>query len=413
MLPSPPSERSEGALKPDAAEPRGWVLFDAGCGVCSRWVPFWGPTLARLGLAVAPLQAPWVAARLGLAPDALLTDIRLLLRDGRQFAGTDAYRYVMRRLAWAYPLHVLSVTPGPRWIFDRTYRAFANRRRRISAGCRLEPPKPVAPGPPAAGAVLTPGRRPFLTADWRYLVMVNYAVDPSLVEPLVPAGTVLDRWQGRTFVSVVGFRFLRTRVLGVPVPFHRDFDEVNLRFYVRREGPGREVRRGVVFVRELVARPAVAILARLAYNEPYRVVPMRSVAPATPVEAPGRLAYEWRGRAGWEGLTATAIGTPAVPPPDSEATFITQHHWGYTRQRDGRTVEYRVDHPPWRVWTATSAVLTADMTRLYGPVFASALSGPPASALIAEGSSVIVSTPRRLELATAPVPGRSPTATPP
>jgi uncharacterized protein YqjF (DUF2071 family) len=241
-----------------------------------------------------------------------------------------------------------------------------------------------------------PGRRPFLTAEWRYLVMVNYQVDPGLLEPLVPGATVLDGWRGRTLVSVVGFRFLHTRLLGVPLPFHRDFDEVNLRFYVRRELPTGETRRGVVFVRELVSRRAVAVLARLAYNEPYAVVPMRSVVPAAPLDAPGSLTYAWRGRAGWERLAATAVGSPAVPAPESEAAFITQRHWGYTRQRDGSTVEYRVEHPPWRVWTAVAPALLADVTALYGPAFTAALSRPPVSALVAEGSPVAVHAPRRV-----------------
>src|SRR5947207_15642078 len=119
---------------------------------------------------------------------------------------------------------------------------------------------------------------PFLTAQWRHLVMLNYEVDADVLTPLVPAGTTLDLWQGRALVSVVGFRFLGTRVLGVSVPWHRDFDEVNLRLYVRRELEGGEVRRGVVFVREVVARRAITWLARVAYNEPYRTLPMRSAA---------------------------------------------------------------------------------------------------------------------------------------
>src|SRR5688572_4101608 len=111
--------------------------------------------------------------------------------------------------------------------------------------------------------------RPFLTAEWRHLVMLNWRVDPAVLEPLVPRGTTLDAWQGGHYLSLVGFLFLRTRVLGVPVPFHRDFEEVNLRFYVRRT-VGSEVRRGVCFIRELVPRRAIALTARLAYNEPYR-----------------------------------------------------------------------------------------------------------------------------------------------
>ena len=239
-------------------------------------------------------------------------------------------------------------------------------------------------------------RRPFLTAEWRYLVMLNYEVDPAVLAPLVPTGTILDLWQGRTLVSVVGFRFTSTRVLGVAVPFHRCFEEVNLRFYVRRHLADAESRRGVVFVRELVPRVAIAGLARLAYNEPYRAVPMRSVAPMDPVEAPGRITYEWRTGSGWQSLAATAAGSPAVPGQGSEATFITEHHWGYTRQRNGATVEYEVHHPAWRVWSALDPTFSADVIDLYGREFAAALSRPPQSALVAEGSAVAVYPPRRL-----------------
>jgi uncharacterized protein len=237
--------------------------------------------------------------------------------------------------------------------------------------------------------------RPFLTAEWRYLVMLNYEVDPAVLAPLIPATTVLDLWQDRALVSVVGFRFLGTRVLGLPVPLHGDFDEVNLRFYVRHQLGG-DARRGVVFVREFVPRAAIASVAWLAYNEPYRAVPMRSSVPATPVDAPGRLMYEWRAHAAWHRLAATAAGAPAVPAPGSEAAFITEHYWGYTRQRDGATLEYEVTHPMWRVWAAADPVLTADVAALYGPAFAEPLSRPPVSALVAEGSTVTVHSPRRL-----------------
>ena len=239
-------------------------------------------------------------------------------------------------------------------------------------------------------------RRPFLTAEWRHLVMLNYEVDPAILAPLVPVGTALDLWRGRTLVSVVGFRFLGTRLFGAPIPGHRDFDEVNLRFYVRRETPGDEARHGVVFVRELVSRLAVALVARVAYNEPYRALRMRSVTPRRPTDPPGRLTYEWRIGGAWEGVSATAIGAPAVPESGSEAAFITQHHWGYTRQRDGSTLEYEVAHPPWRTWPAHGATLTMNVARLYGAAFAPALARAPVSVLVAEGSAVTVYPPRRL-----------------
>ncbi len=228
-----------------------------------------------------------------------------------------------------------------------------------------------------------PGR--FLTAEWRWLLMLNYEVDPALLAPLVPAGTELDAWGGKTVVSMVGFRFLKTRVLGMPIPLHRDFDEVNLRFYVRRDHPDGP-RRGVVFVKELVPRFAIAWVARNVYNERYQALPMRH-----DVEMPGGHAtYEWRVGDRWNRMTASAAGDAVTPAPGDEAEFITEHYWGYAAQRDGSTKEYRVEHPQWRVWPATGAALDVSAVELYGAGFDAALSGTPSSAFIAEGSEVTV-----------------------
>jgi len=163
---------------------------------------------------------------------------------------------------------------------------------------------------------------------------------------------------------------------------------------VRREPAAGEVRRGVVFVRELVPRAAVTWLARWAYNEPYRTLPMRSTV------AGRRYTYEWRRAGRWEGLTATAAGEARVPAPGSLEAFITQHHWGYGRRRDGATLEYEVEHGPWRVWAAGGAALTADAAALYGAEFAAALAAPPVSTLVADGSAVTVFRPRLVDGAT-------------
>ncbi len=239
------------------------------------------------------------------------------------------------------------------------------------------------------------GPRRFLTAEWRELAMLNFEIEPAVLRPLVPSGTELDQWGGVTYVSVVGFRFLSTRVLGLRVPCHGDFEEVNLRFYVHRREAG-EWRRGVVFVRELVPRRAIAWVARLWYNEPYCALPMRHRIERQPDGAPTEVHYEWRWAGGWEGLSLRATGEAGPLVPGSEAEFITEHYWGYTRQRDGSSIEYRVEHPPWRVRRAADAQLACDAGRLYGPAFAEALAVPPRSAFLAEGSAVTVSRPRRL-----------------
>lgn len=242
--------------------------------------------------------------------------------------------------------------------------------------------------------------RPFLRATWRYLAMLNFEVPPALLRPRVPPGTELDDFEGVTLASVVGFRFLDTRVHGFAVPFHQNFDEVNLRFYVRRRADDGRWRRGVVFVRELVPRHAIAWVARWCYDEPYSAVPMRHEVEMTGAVdgTPGRVRYGWRLAGRWHELELLTRGRPAVPPPESEAGFIAEHYWGYTARRGGGCQEYQVAHPPWRVWSAASVRFDCDVRAVYGAAFAVCVAGAPQSAFLAEGSAVEVYPGKRLAL---------------
>lgn len=240
----------------------------------------------------------------------------------------------------------------------------------------------------------------FLTAEWRWLVMFNFEVDPGLLLPHVPRGTELDLWQGRAIISLVAFRFLNTRVLGWTIPGHRDFSEVNLRFYVRRETLA-GYRRGVVFLKEVVPRWAVAFVARWIYNENYVTMPVlhelqlpdegddpEQSAP----DEPGRgcVRYRWgRGKAKMR-LSVTVGGSPQPLVAGSEEEFITEHYWGYVRQRDGSTMEYAVEHPRWNVWPTCSAEIGGDPASIYGEPWATALSKLPCSAFLVDGSAVSV-----------------------
>ncbi len=226
----------------------------------------------------------------------------------------------------------------------------------------------------------------FLTAEWRHLVMLNYEVDPALLQPLLPVGTELDFFGERTFVSIVGFRFIKTRVCGIPFPWHTDFDEVNLRFYVRRETPA-GWRRGVVFIREIVPRAAIAFIARTFYGEPYSALPMRHRLEVT--AAGIAVEYAWRRAGRWESLRATGAGQPQDIERGSEEEFITEHYWGYTARPAGSS-EYEVEHPRWRIWPQAEAVLDADLAGLYGAQFVETLSARPSSAFIADGSPIAV-----------------------
>jgi uncharacterized protein YqjF (DUF2071 family) len=228
--------------------------------------------------------------------------------------------------------------------------------------------------------------KPFLTAHWKYLAMLNFAIDPRLLAPHLPAGTELDFFDDETYVSVVGFRFYHTMVVGLPIPRHRNFEEVNLRFYVRKKSAD-SWRRGVVFVRELVPRFAVAVTARLFYGEPYQALLMRSEV----VDDGGMVTvkYEWRRGAKWERLAMSANGRAQTIPAESHEEFITEHYWGYTA-RGPTTSEYRIEHSRWKIWQPASFEFKAEVATLYGEKFVEPLNAKPVSAFIADGSFVQV-----------------------
>lgn len=230
-------------------------------------------------------------------------------------------------------------------------------------------------------------RRPgvFLTAEWRNLLMLNYSVDPGLIRKFLPAGTELDSFEERTFVSLVGFEFGRTRLAGFTIPFHGSFEEVNLRFYVKRQQ-----RRGVVFLREMVPKFAVAAVARLAFGENYSRVPMSHEFNSRPEGGTVAAEYLWGKGSGRCSIKIETEGAGIIPSDGSLAQFITEHYWGYAAQKGGGCIEYEVQHPRWQVKTAKRAEFSGDAARFYGHEFGNVLKRPPDSAFLAEGSPVTV-----------------------
>ena len=239
--------------------------------------------------------------------------------------------------------------------------------------------------------------KPFLTAEWRYLAMLNYELDPEILLPLVPRGTEIDSWQGKTFASMVGFLFEHTRLMGLPIPFHQNFEEINLRFYVRRKAED-GWRRGVVFVKEIVPRAAIALVARWLYDENYVALPTgnvicRSEDAARVIDS---VKYYWTFNQRSQFIEIVTRGVSSAFVEGSQEEFIAQHYWGYSSQRDGGTAEYRVEHPPWRIWQSASARLDCDVEELYGMQFVKLLKGEPASAFLTDGSAITVYRGRRL-----------------
>jgi len=236
--------------------------------------------------------------------------------------------------------------------------------------------------------------RVFLSAEWRDLVMLNYEVDPALLKDRVPPGTVLDSFDRKTYVSLVGFQFCRTKLFGaLRIPLHSNFDEVNLRFYVRRKQDN-EDRRGVVFIAEIVPKWAIAQIARLAYGENYIRLEMKHRIEMN--GATKTAEYEWRNKGTRAKLFAHASGDPLPAKEGSLEEFITEHYWGYSAQRNG-TLEYRVAHVPWNVWRSTAAGFEGDASNLYGSELGKVLQRPPDSAFIADGSPVEVFTGSKVQ----------------
>ena len=241
--------------------------------------------------------------------------------------------------------------------------------------------------------------RPFLTAEWRDFLMLSYEVDPRILAPHIPEGTELDLWRDGAYVSVVGFVFARPRLFGIPVPLHAEFAEVNLRFYVRRLVNG-AWRRGVVFLRELVARRAVALVARLGFGERFGRVPMTYAIDRDAVSADGpprRVEYAWTHRRRVNRMAAATAEPPHPPESDSLDEFVVEHYWAYTATRRGPALEYLVTHPSWSIAAADSAEFDCDVAAQYGDSFAPFLRGEPAAAFWTNGSPVRVFRGRRIE----------------
>lgn len=236
----------------------------------------------------------------------------------------------------------------------------------------------------------------FLTANWQYLAMINYEVDPKILVPQLPPGTQLDLWQGKALVSMVGFLFKDTRIFGVKWPYFTNFEEVNLRYYVRY-GQGDTAKRGVGFVSEIVPQSLIAIIANTLYNEHYKAMPMRHsiIQDQHTIKAK----YEWKSGNKWNSLSVAAIPEPQNMEPDSEEFFILQHYWGYNALNSNTLIEYGVEHPAWQVYPVQSFSLDADIAGLYGPEFAPFIQGAkPHSVFMAVGSDVIIRNPSKIKI---------------
>ena len=227
----------------------------------------------------------------------------------------------------------------------------------------------------------------FLSAEWRNLILANYVIDPNILEKYIPHGTELDMWKGNAYVSLVGFLFLNTKIKGIAIPFHQNFEEVNLRFYVKYR-QGAEWRRGVVFIKEIVPRSSIAIVANRLYKEHY--IARRMQHQITIHGEQIHLSYKWKNTNNWNSLAVVASSDLTEMPIGSDEEFITEHYWGYTRLDSQKTAQYEVQHPRWQVHTVEKHTIDCDFAGLYGKEFNFLTNQKPASVFLAAGSPIVV-----------------------
>ena len=236
----------------------------------------------------------------------------------------------------------------------------------------------------------------FLSARWEYLAMFNYEVDAAILKPHLPPYTEIDFYNGKAIVSVVGFLFNNTKVLGIKWPGFINFEEVNLRYYIKYFD-GINWRRGVGFISEIVPQSLVAHSANLFYNEHYSTAKMNHSV--NEVNEQIEVKYNWKKNGQqWNSMWIKATNVLQDIAPDSEEEFIFEHYYGYNGLNNNTAIEYSLEHPRWQVFPVKEFKMNCDVEKLYGAAFVSFIKNvEPISVFLAKGSDVKVKMPSRIK----------------
>lgn len=235
----------------------------------------------------------------------------------------------------------------------------------------------------------------FLTAQWKNLIMANYVINPEYLKKYIPAGTELDLWNGNCYVSLVGFLFKNTKVLGLSIPNYTDFEEVNLRFYVKRFEKG-QWKRGVVFIQEIVPKNIITFVANTFYKENYKTL---AIQHEHQLKAEIRkVSYQWKNYNKTNHITVNAYDFATTIEEGTEAAFITEHYFGYTKNSEKTTYEYEVKHPKWEQYLIKNFDIKIDFKNVYGTDFEFMNNINPYSIILAKGSKISVGNKRKIKL---------------
>ncbi len=235
----------------------------------------------------------------------------------------------------------------------------------------------------------------FLSARWEYLAMFNYEVDASILQPHLPPYTEIDLYNGKALVSVVGFLFNNTKVMGIKWPGFINFEEVNLRYYIKYFD-GENWKRGVGFISEIVPSGLVSIIANTFYNEHYSTAKMNHSIHYEQNKL--EVIYKWKKKKqDWNQMMIKADANLSDIATGSEEEFIFEHYYGYNKLNNHSTIEYSLAHPRWQVNKVIDYTLNCNVQTLYGAEFVPFIQDvKPASVFLAKGSDVNVMMPKKL-----------------
>jgi uncharacterized protein YqjF (DUF2071 family) len=239
----------------------------------------------------------------------------------------------------------------------------------------------------------------FLKGEWRNLIMINYEIDPEILTGYLPPHTELDNFNGKHYVSLVGFLFKDSKVKGIIVPYHRTFEEITLRFYVRHIGPDGILKRGVVLIKEIATKKISAPVAGKIFGENQEACDTRHLW-SNPTEDKVSVEYMWKRTADWDWISVTATGVSYFPKQKTEEQFITERNRVYSKGKKDTTTVYNVEHSNWRIHTVHYSDINCNFEKNFGKDFAYLNKAKPASVFLADGSAITMGNRQKLELET-------------
>jgi uncharacterized protein len=228
----------------------------------------------------------------------------------------------------------------------------------------------------------------FLKANWENIIMANYVINPKILVPFLPKGVELDFFNDKCYISLVGFMFKNIKLFNIPIPFFGSFEEINLRFYVKRIDENGLTRRGVVFINETIPYPIVAWMANKLYNEQYTVVPTKhNIVEDKFFKI---VEFEWLLNQKWNSIKVQATVASKEMEKNSLERFIYEHYFGYTKISESETEEYKLQHPSWKVSQVTDYAIDCNFEAMYSKSFSVLNEIKPEAVFIADGSAVAI-----------------------